>query len=494
MRKMIGSCLMLLVGTCLWAQSPPEPPRLLPNDAPAAVGPPIERQIPHFTVEIRSPEQINVGMPLDCEIIVRNRGDRAAESVLVEQEAPPGAQVLQTEPAADVNGTKLRWTLADFGAGTERRLRVRLQVQREMELNTLVAVSVATAAPLKTRVTRPQLTVKQRAPANVLAGNPASIQIEVANVGTGPASKVIVRDQLPPGLHHPHGTDVAMELGTLGAGETRTVTLDVQAVSPGQYVNQVSVTGDGGLTAKNGTEVRVGQAGLLLVQTGPLLRYLNTETVFQLEMTNPGDVPVRQVQLLDALPKEMLFAEASDGGRYDKDAHTVEWRFDALLPGETKRISLKTVPTAPGEMKNRAVAKAAPKLDAKAESNVNVVGVPALTVELSDDADPVGMGETTTLTMRVRNQGTSAHTRVQMLALIPEGWTIVGVEGSTSHRIIGRQLLFAPLAQLEAKAEALYKMQVRADVAGDYKFKVQLQSDQLRLPVSAEESTKVFKD
>lgn len=493
MYRTIGSCLMLLFTGWVWGQGPAEPPRLLPMEPVAQTGAAV-KQVPGLTVEFRAPQQINVGMPLECEIVLRNRGDVPAENVLVQYDVPPGVQVLQTEPMADAAGARVRWLVADVGPNGERRLRLKLQALQEMELDAPVTVSIVTMARSRTQVTRPQLAVKQNVPPNLLAGNGASITIDVMNVGTGPAQRVIVRDHLPVGLHHPQGADVALELGTLAAGEQRTVNLDVQAITPGQYVNQVAVTADGGLAAKDGMEVRVGQAGLLLVQTGPLLRYLNTETVFQLEMTNPGDIPIKQVQLLDALPPEMLFAEASDNGRYDKEAHTVEWRIETLLPGETKRLSLKAVPTAPGEMKNRAIAKAAPKLDAKAESSVNVVGVPALTVELSDDVDPVGVGETTTLSVRVRNQGSSAHTKVHVLALMPEGWSIVGVEGSTSHRIIGRQLIFAPLAQLEAKVEALYKIQVRAEEAGDYKFKVQLQSDQLRLPVSAEESTKVFKD
>jgi uncharacterized repeat protein (TIGR01451 family) len=190
----------------------------------------------------------------------------------------------------------------------------------------------------------------------------------------------------------------------------------------------------------------------------------------------------------------MLFIEATDGGSYDQESHAVTWKFNVLLPGETKRIGLKAVPTAAGELKNRAVAKAEPKLDAKAESTIQVVGVAALNVDLLDTHDPVPLGETVEFTCRVRNQGTSPQTKVGVLALVPEGATIVAVEGATSHRVIGRQVIFAPLAQLDAKGEATFKVHVRHDAPGDQRFKVQVQSEQLRLPVSAEESTRIVNE
>ena len=74
------------------------------------------------------------------------------------------------------------------------------------------------------------------------------------------------------------------------------------------------------------------------------------------------------------------------------------------------------------------------------------------------------------------------------------GGTFTGSSGPTQIKAQGQQLSFEPIQRLAAKGEAVYKIRVRGSVAGDQRFSVQLTCDQVRTPISKDESTKFYKE
>ena len=58
-------------------------------------------------------------------------------------------------------------------------------------------------------------------------------------------------------------------------------------------------------------------------------------------------------------------------------------------------------------------------------------GVAALLIELVDDPDPLQVGETTTYTIRVTNQGTADDNNVVIVANFPNGITPTTATGGT---------------------------------------------------------------
>jgi hypothetical protein len=120
------------------------------------------------------------------------------------------------------------------------------------------------------------------------------------------------------------------------------------------------------------------------------------------------------------------------------------------------------------------------------------VGVPALLLEVVDRDDPLEVGAVTVYEIRVLNQGTAPNTNVQIMATFPEGIVPLDAEADAPYRIQGRQIVFEPLARLAPKADAVFRVRAKADDVGDHRVKIQLNSDQLRIPVVEEESTKVY--
>ena len=53
---------------------------------------------------------------------------------------------------------------------------------------------------------------------------------------------------------------------------------------------------------------------------------------------------------------------------------------------------------------------------------------------------------------------------------------------------------FDPVAKLDVKGEAVFRVRVQGTVAGDHKFKVQVSSSEIRTPITKEENTRFYKE
>jgi len=116
-------------------------------------------------------------------------------------------------------------------------------------------------------------------------------------------------------------------------------------------------------------------------------------------------------------------------------------------------------------------------------------GLSAILIEMVDDPDPIQVGETTTYTIRVTNQGTADDNNVTIVANFPKEVTPVTAQGGS---VSGQVVKFAPVPRLGAKQQVTYTIVGKGAQPGDARIKVELNSDQLKTPVTEEESTTVY--
>lgn len=464
--------------------------------AAAAAAPPAGAHVPAVHIEKQAPAAINLGQPLVYEIIVRNVGSVPVAQVKVQDMLPDGARFLQAEPFAEVADDQLTWSLDKLDVGEERRLRVHVEPLRETHLNSTATVTYAIAgmasAGMKTHITKPRLLLTKTGPATVLLNDPAVFEIELANVGSGPATGVVLQDFLPAALRHPQGEVIEAEVGTLAAGETKKITLTTTAVALGQHVNEAQVVADGGIEEKAQAAFTVLQPGLELRKRGSTHCYTGQTADFDLEVTNTGTAPATNVQVLDVLPEGLEFLYADNGGIYDQPQRRVMWRLGTLAPGERRGLMVKLMCRAPGTWTNRATASADRDLADQAEAQVTVTGVPGLMLALVDLDDPVEVGAETTYEIRVVSQGGCVCHGVYIVAEVPARMQPLSAEGPTPHRLRGQKVIFEPLDKLAARADLLYRVRVQGLEAGDVRFKVWLHCDYMNRPVYAEESTTIY--
>jgi uncharacterized repeat protein (TIGR01451 family) len=148
--------------------------------------------------------------------------------------------------------------------------------------------------------------------------------------------------------------------------------------------------------------------------------------------------------------------------------------------------------TRTGMMRNVASVTATCSGTTQAEARTQVVGIPAILLETVDLEDPIEVGANETYQITVTNQGSADGTNIRVVCTLPAEMDYVRSDGPTRATAVGKTVTFAPLARLAPKAKAVYRVVAKGTKAGDVRFKVELNSDQMTSPASETESTHIY--
>jgi uncharacterized repeat protein (TIGR01451 family) len=452
-------------------------------------------QTPSLAIEKTAPAEIQVGKPATFIIRVRNAGAVVAHGVEIHDEIPQGTQLISTKPpAAQPVPGQIVWSLGTLKPGDEASVQVQLLPVAEGEIGSLATVHFRAEASVRTRATRPALALQVTLPPKVMIGDDLTMRIRVSNPGSGVATGVVLTENVPAELKHAAGNELELEVGTLKPGEARDLELTLSAAQAGRAVNLLAAHGDANLRAEDRSELEVLAPALKLGLTAPKRRYLERKATFTISVSNPGTAAAKDVELLATLPKGMKFVEANNLGVYDPAANAVRWSLEELPPQETGEVTMTALPLEPGELKLQVRGTARQGLSDTVEDNVIVEGLAAIMFELLDVQDPVEVNGQATYEIHLVNQGSKAAANVQIVALLPPEMRPLGASGPVRFNIDGQRVLFEPLSQLAPKADTTYTIKAQALQAGDSRLRVQLMSDEIRTPITKEESTRVFSD
>jgi uncharacterized repeat protein (TIGR01451 family) len=435
------------------------------------------------------PDVITPGQTVDYEILVRNPGSTPVAAVRVEQGLPTGMRVMRTEPRAEAQAGRVTWNLGSVEPGGELRLKLAVQPGEGGELPEPV-VSFAPAAIHQARIDRSPLAVSVTAPGTVRPGDKLKLQIRVANNGAAPVQNVLVRDQLPDGLHLSQGTFVEADVGTLQPGEAKTLPLEVTAVRAGRWVNEVTALADGGQKAQARVNVTVAEAALAVRLLGPR-QAAPGDIELTLEVANPGPTPATGVRLTQSVPDGLDAVAASTGGALDPVNSVVVWSLGTLGPGQKHLIGLRVRARAPGDWALAAQAVGDRLGEAKADLNLRVEATPLLRLELAAHEDTLAADAETTYEIHAANQGGAAAANVRLTVSLPEGLTLARAEGPTATRTSPLGVTFDPLPQLRPRADAVYRVRLRGRTPGDWRIHIELGTDGARGPLLEEVGVRV---
>ena len=452
-------------------------------------------QSPQLAIQKFAPKEVQMGKPATFRVTVRNTGTIPACEVEVCDQVPRGARLVATMPQAKrgVRG-ELVWTLGTIRPGEETKVEMQVVPTAEGESGSVATVHFGADASARSVVTRPQLLVEAKAPGQVMIGERVTMSISISNPGTGIATGVVLLERIPPGLQHPAGTELEYRVGDLKPGESRKLDLPLVATRPGVAANLLSARGDGELHAENECKLEVLAPQLDVAVEGPKRRYLERQATYQFSVTNPGTASAKGVDLVAQLPAGLKFMKANHAGYYEEATRTVHWRLEELPANETGSVELVTMPIEPGQQALKLRGTADKGLISEKEQPVLVEGIAAILFQVSDTADPVEVGGETTYEVHVVNQGSKASANVRLAIELPPELQPVAAEGPTRHVLEGTRITFDGLSQLPPKADTVYRVRVKALKPGDLRARFQLSTDDMRTPVTKEESTRVYAD
>jgi uncharacterized repeat protein (TIGR01451 family) len=116
----------------------------------------------------------------------------------------------------------------------------------------------------------------------------------------------------------------------------------------------------------------------------------------------------------------------------------------------------------------------------------------AVLLEVIDIDDPIEVGNNETYVITVTNQGNIDDNNIKITCELEDEQTYVSSTGPTTGRLEGNKVVFAPLSRIAPKAEAVWRVTVKANAPGDIRFSVSMQTDQIKRPVEETEATNQY--
>ena len=186
----------------------------------------------------------------------------------------------------------------------------------------------------------------------------------------------------------------------------------------------------------------------------------------------------------------MKFVSASHGGK--AAGGKIRWSLGSFAAGSSRKVKVIVMPTKAVSLTNSVVAKATCAAGVKASVKTVITGISAVLLEVIDDEDPVEVGNETTYVIIATNQGSAPGTNIRFVCTIEDNEQYVSSSGATKGTLKGNTLTFKPLVSLAPKAKATWRVVVKAVKAGDVRFTVAMNTDQLSRPVDETEATHLY--
>jgi uncharacterized repeat protein (TIGR01451 family) len=409
-------------------------------------------------------------------------------NVVVRDIVPSNASYVRSEPAATVDGNHLTWQLGDMDGGQSRNIQLWLKADQE---GTIVNCATVTADPrtcAATRVTRPAIQLTKTEPADVAICDPIPINLVVKNNGSSRLTGVKVSDSLPSGLTSDGKSSLVFDAGSLGPGESKEFKFNATAASPGKYDNSARATSDQGVNAEASASTAVHQAVLALTCKAREQQYMGRPFDVCFTVSNSGDTAAAGSQVAVPVPAGLTLKSATAGGHMS--GNNLVWDVGSLAADARQELCATFTSASGGTFSFNGTAKGTCAKPVSSSCETKVIGISALLLEKADNPDPIQVGENTTYTVKVTNQGTADDTNVKMVVEFPA--EIDPVSASNGGEISGKKVTFPPYPRLAPKQAFEYTIIAKGVKVGDARVTFIRTSDGIPAPTSAEESTRVY--
>ncbi len=439
----------------------------------------------YITVTGRNPRMCILGdqYPLDFDV-------KACDDVcdvVVTTHLPESVSLVKSQPEAQVEGRKLTWNFGSMSKGECRTAKVLVKCECEGEQ---CVCFCATATPVRfcsLICAKPILACHKCGPEEVCPGDPVNYTITVTNKGTCTAEKVLVTDNIPPELEHSSCLKtLTFELGCLEPCQSKTVNVCLTAIKRGKVCNTAVVSACNADSVSCQWCTCICCCDVDLVKTGPKEVAIGKNADYQLTLTNPGDKVLTDVVVTDYAPSSTSIVAANGASINGNQA---VWKLRELKPGEKVNFNITLTTCTPGCFTNKATVTDCQNCNACSELTTRWKGRPALNVCIVDSDDPICIGERTTYTIDVVNQGSEADSNVVVTVKFPAGLKPLSVAGDSQGSISGQTVTFAPYANLRARQTIKYRVDAEAVSSGDSRVNVEVTSDAIKTPILQQEST-----
>jgi uncharacterized repeat protein (TIGR01451 family) len=451
-----------------------------------------------LAVSTSGPRSITIGKEATFTIRLNNSGKIAANDVVVIVKVPQWCDVVSAKATSGVTpqvgkaalGETLKWALSRVGTGMQEQLDLRIVPRKSRAFDLGVSW---TFAPPATRamieVQEPKLLMAVSGPEEMVFGQTKIFKLTLSNPGTGAAENVSIN--LMP-IEQGDGKITSQDLGTLAAGDSRVVEVELTARQAGSLSIKASASADGGLSSKVEHTVLVRRAELRIDVVAAEKKYAGTVASYRIHVSNPGNATAERIKLSAQLPQGATYVSSSGGGVFHAKRGAVEWNLNSLRANAREVFDVKCVLTSPGANRIQVTGSAADDLSDSMAATTVVEALADLKLVVKDPQGPVAVGEEMTFEVRVINRGTKAAQGIDVVSFFSAGIEPISVEGTTEYEISAGQVIFKQIEQLGAGREIVFTIKAAADKSGNHIFRTEVLCKTLGTRLAAEETTRFF--
>jgi uncharacterized repeat protein (TIGR01451 family) len=336
------------------------------------------------------------------------------------------------------------------------------------------------------RVVKANIAITKTEPSDVLICDPIPATITVKNTGSSALTGVQIVDMLPTGMTSEGKQNLSFDIGALAPGEAKEVKYTAAASATGKLVNTAKVTSAQGVSAETTATTTVHQPVLAISCKATEQQFMGRKFEVSYTVSNTGDAAAAGTVLEVTVPAGLEVVSAGSGtlanGKITYNLGSV----DASAP---QNVSATFTSATSATYEFAGTAKGACAAAVSTSCSTKIVGLAAILLEKADDPDPVAVGDTTTYTVKVTNQGSAEDNNVQIIVTIaPELTPVSSSEGT----IEGNTVTLPVVPSLAPKQTVTYKIVAKGVKVGDGHTSFKLKSDILKSAITAQESTHVY--
>jgi len=454
---------------------------------------------PEITVDTLGPRRVSIGRPAEYRIVVRNRGEGEARDVVVSLQLPEHVEIAGlhgssgSSTSADevAAGSPLQWRLDGVAGRSEETLTMTLVPRRSdaMELG----VRWTCSAPLSramVEVEEPRLAMAITGPNEVGFGEQRLFKLTVSNPGSGMAENVVI--QLMP-LNPGDGEPVRHNVGTLKAGESSVIEVELTARQAGALRIRTEAQAEGNLRAEAAADVLVRRAVLDVVAAAPRVLFAGVPGNYEVRVRNLGDDTARNVRVAVNLPMGVKLLSTAPAAQGDAKSGQLVWTFDRVAPGSEQVCSIKCSWDQGGNQQLTVTATADGDVQKSAVASTEVQAVADLALDVIDTPGPAPLGRPVAYEIRIRNRGLKSAEGVEIVAYFSDGIEPDRAEGQT-HELQPGMVVFRPLPSIGPGQEKVLKVTARAHTAGHHRLRVEMISGSPQTQLSHEDAKYFYSD
>ncbi|MEQ9825713.1 MAG: hypothetical protein ABQ298_15105 [Puniceicoccaceae bacterium] len=445
-------------------------------------------------VEREVPTEVRPGQDIRYTVRLTNQSSFTVDQIVHTETLSDSLDFASAEPYPEERDGKLVWTFDGFGPGQSHSITIEGKSLRTGSLryngNTSLGFGLGSLA-LATNSIQPELSLGVSNARLALVEEPIPVNLSFRNSGTAPIEDARLVHTFPRGLLTEDGKSrIELTLGNFAPGEVKAVDLVLKGVETGNYQTQLRATANDGISAVATLETSVVKPELVITADAPKLRYVGNVIPYTIEVKNVGDGIARDTSITQVLAEGTSLASADQGGV--AQGRTVVWNVGALNPGQAKVVSTRVVGERIMIARSTTQASAIAADTVQATMVTDVEGIEALLVGVEDDNDPVPLGDVITYNVSVTNQGSLEATGILVKAFLTKEMEFVESSGASKGRLDGSEVVFDMLPALAPNAKASWTIRVKAVGTGDLRFRAEVVSDQIKRPVSQEESSSFY--